>query len=75
MDGWMVMWELCTPADWILIYTHSFLRLQDLANRFEAPIEKNRWDSPLFRLGPGSAALPRSNPIFDLLAQFALYHR
>jgi len=26
--------------------------LQDLANRFEAPIEKNRWDSPLFRLGP-----------------------
>lgn len=26
--------------------------LEELAARFEAPVEKNRWDSPLFRLTP-----------------------
>ncbi|KAL4173896.1 hypothetical protein KRP22_005842 [Phytophthora ramorum] len=27
--------------------------LEELAARFEVPVEKNRWDSPLFRLTPG----------------------
>lgn len=29
-------------------------RIEDIASRFEVPIEKNRWDSPLFHLTPES---------------------
>lgn len=31
-------------------------RIQGIASRFEVPNEKNRWDSPLFRLTPESIA-------------------
>jgi protein KTI12 len=30
--------------------------LQELAARFEVPLARNRWDSPLFRLAPGDFA-------------------
>lgn len=37
-------------------------RLKDLASRFEAPIEKNRWDSPLFRMEAGKVAQHHALP-------------
>jgi tRNA uridine 5-carbamoylmethylation protein Kti12 len=40
------------PFFFLLLY---FVRsLAEIAARFEVPIEKNRWDSPLFRLTPES---------------------
>ncbi|KAL3666980.1 hypothetical protein V7S43_007925 [Phytophthora oleae] len=37
--------------------TFDLKLLEELAARFEVPLEKNRWDSPLFRLSPSDFAV------------------
>ncbi len=36
----------------ILPYSHKFLRISELCDRFEVPNPKNKWDRPLFTLKP-----------------------
>jgi protein KTI12 len=44
-------WLNCDPMKRL---TFLLCRIQSIAARFEIPNEKNRWDSPLFRLTPES---------------------
>lgn len=41
-------------AQWLIRHCRIIDRIEELAARFEVPMEKNRWDNPLFHLTPKS---------------------